>query len=407
MNLDLNDIEFINNPYPTYKKLRELNEPIWIKQAEGISNVKSILLFSRYEDALEIYKESKKISNNMFRVREFNEKNLFFNHMMGSDGEKHKRLRSSVSDYFKVSHLEQIKPIISNLCNDLAIEIINKGKNGEDIDLVNDYAEKIPILVIANLLGMTDCDLIKMRKWSKTISRGIDTISATLEDTEKTKIAIQEFMTYLKEYISYKKNHPKDSMIGHLISLEKNKVLSENELISMVSFLFVAGHETTINSIGNGLWLLLSHPEQLEMIKNDKSLLSNAVEEIFRFESPIQRSSFRMSVEPVIINGFSIDPETQISIAIGSANRDENIFKNPEKFDILRTPNPHIAFGAGVHNCLGKHLARIEASLSIECFIKNFPNLELLSSKPNWDGRSLLRGLKDLKVKSNSWYNKL
>lgn len=401
MNLNLNDKEFINNPYPTYKKLRDLSEPIWIKQAEGISNVKSILLFSKYEDAIEIYKESKKISNDMFRVREFNEANTFFNHMMGSDGKKHKRLRSSVSDYFRVSHLEQLKPIISKICSDLAVEIINKSKNNESIDLVNDYAEKIPILVIANLLGMTDSNLVKMRKWSKIISRGIDTISSTVEDIEKTKIAIQEFMNYIKEYIVYRKNDSTDTMIGHLISLEKNKVLSENELISMISFLFVAGHETTINSIGNGLWLLLSHPEQLQMIKNDNSLLPNAVEEIFRFESPIQRSSFRMSVESIIINGFLIEPETQISIAIGSANRDEKIFKDPDKFDILRTPNPHIAFGVGVHNCLGKHLARIEAALSIECFINNFSNLELISSKPNWDGRSLLRGLKDLKVKNS------
>jgi len=393
---DLNNDAFIQNPYPTYEKLRRLKEPVWVKQAEGISDIKSVLLFSRYDDAVAIYKESHKISSDMFRVREDNKENTFFNHMMGSDGEKHKRLRSSVSDYFTTSHIKKINPIITKICDNLIDEMLAKDSQ---IDLVDEYAEKIPVLVIANLLGMSDADLTQMRKWSKLIGGGVDTISSTLDDIAATQIALIEFMGYVREYIDFRKKHPKDEMIDHLIVQERNKILSESELCSMIAFLFAAGHETTINSIGNGIWLLLTHPEQLSRMKNDFLLLPNAVEEVFRFESPLQRSSFRMAIEPVTINGYLIEPGTQISVMLGAANRDETIFEKADKFNILRSPNPHIAFGIGTHNCLGKQLARVEANIAFKRLFERLPNMKLMTSDPEWSRRSLFRGLIKLEVK--------
>jgi pimeloyl-[acyl-carrier protein] synthase len=395
MNINLLSDAFLQDPYPTYAELRALHEPIWVKQAEGISDIESVLMFSRYEDAVAIYKESQKISSNMFKVREKNEENTFFDHMMGSDGEKHKRLRSSVSEYFNSSNIEKFKPIIRQICDDLIDKMVIEH---ESIDLVADYAEKIPVLVIANLLGMGDADLVQMRRWSKIIGGGVDTISSSLDDINATKIALKEFLYYVKDYINFRKSHRKNEMIDYLIDLERQKILNESELYSMISFLFAAGHETTINSIGNGFWLLLTHPDQLRMIHNNFSLMSNAVEEIFRFESPLQRSSFRIAIEPVVINGFNVDPGTQISVILGSANRDETIFENADTFNILRSPNPHLSFGLGSHNCLGKHLARVEANIAFEHLLKRLPNMSLISSKPTWSRRSLLRGLTKLEV---------
>jgi len=168
----------------------------------------------------------------------------------------------------------------------------------------------------------------------------------------------------------------------------------------MTAFLLFAGHETTINLIGNGLWLLLSHPEQLQLLLEDSSLLPQAVEEILRYESPEQRTSFRIVLEPLEINGITMNPGDQIGVMIGSANHDEKEFENPELFDIQRKPNRHLAFGMGIHNCLGKTLARVEAQIAFAKLLEYLPALKLQETIPSWRKNSFFRGLKELKVHS-------
>ena len=191
---------------------------------------------------------------------------------------------------------------------------------------------------------------------------------------------------------------PDDSMLSHLIDAHKQGAITLKELSGMVSFLLLAGHETTINLISSGLWLLLKHPEQSQLLRSRGDLLPSAVEEILRFESPAQRSTFRIATDPVEIGGFLVEPGQQISVIIGAANRDEAEFHNPGVFDIRRTPNRHLAFGQGVHSCLGKGLARAEARIAIGKIIEHLPSLRLVESTPLWRKNSFFRGLASLPV---------
>lgn len=399
MILDIQNEDFIQNPYPFYQKMRSIKEPIKVKQPEGLSSIENLLLFSRYEDAIAIYKETKKISNDVFRVRENNETNTIFKHMVNSDGEDHSRLRASVSKYFTLDHIRHLENIIQTICDDLIDKIIQK--NGK-VDLIAEYAEKIPLLVIAKHLGMDDADLDKLRKWTKIIGSGLDVVSATQKDVQNAQAVLLEFLAYIKAYVENRKKHPKNLLIDDLIKNEKEGIYNQQELYSMIAVLFIGGHETTINLIGNGIWLLLSHPQQLAMIKKDFDLIPNAIEEILRYETPVQRSSFRITVEPVEINGFFIEKNTPISIALGSVNRDEKIFNNPDKFDILRSPNPHLSFGFGMHNCLGKHLSKFETKIAFERLFTRLDDIKLLSKVPNFSKKTLFRGHEKLEVLVNS-----
>lgn len=247
-------------------------------------------------------------------------------------------------------------------------------------------------------MGIPISDMSKIREWIVDIGNGFDTLTANEVIKQKQRQAMLDFLDYIRAIIKDEDEISNKTVLYSLIQAKKEGQLNEDELLSMVGFVFLSGHETTISLIGNGLWLLLSHPEQWELLIKEPDMISQAIEEILRFESPLQRSSFRIVTETVNINGNVMQPGDQISVVIAAANRDENIFVNPNRFDIRRDVNPHIAFGLGVHNCVGKQLARIEARIAFERIIARLPHMKLQSTIPIWRRNTFFRSLDELWV---------
>lgn len=389
--INLNNPDFFQNPYPFYAKLRTSGKPYWLPhKQESTSN--GVLLFTRYKDALTIFKETTKISKEIRSVRPKGTENIFDLHILHRDGIDHSRLRLLISKYFSMQYISNMEDLISSVAETL-IEDIKKKKT---TDLIIDYAEQLPLHIIADLMGIPVQDMKNVRKWSLVIGDSFDSLLINDEILIQQKKSLTSFLAYVNTIIADKKNSPDDTLIGFLIDSEEKNKISSDELVAMVSFLLFAGHETTINLIGNGLWLLLSHPEQWQLLQDKPDLLPNAVEEILRYESPEQRTSFRTVKEPMDINGTKVNKGDQIGVVIGSANHDESEFENAHIFDIQRTPNRHLAFGIGTHNCLGKTLARVETQIALQKILEHLPRLQLIDHTPCWRKNSFFRGLSTL-----------
>jgi pimeloyl-[acyl-carrier protein] synthase len=393
MRLSLDHPDFFQNPYPFYEKIRETGRPYWIPADRDIDS-KGTWFFWRYSDALEIFKLAGGVSKNIVRVRDAGKSSVFDVNMLNMDGESHLRLRRLVKDYFSTGHVRRLEPYIESAADDLVRNLLQKDSPP---DLVPDFAEQLPLRVIASLVGIPLEDMSRVRAWSLAVSPAFDSIQSSDEALTSNKQAnLREFIDYIEDLIAARSNTPDDSMLSYLIKAGKQGVITRNELLGMTAFMVFAGHETTINLIGSGLWLLLSHPEQWELLQNRKDLIPNAVEEILRFESPTQRSTFRIATEPVEIGGFPVEPGQQLGVIIGAANRDGDEFRNPGVFDIQRNPNRHLAFGFGIHNCLGKTLARAEARIALSTVLEQAPMLQLVDRAPQWRKNSFFRGLESL-----------
>jgi len=392
LSLDLTQPDFFRNPYPYYARMRKLGRPVWLPhQQDSLSE--GVLLFSRYDDATEIFRQTSAISKNIRSVRPPGAGSAFDLHMLHRDGEDHLRLRRLVGDYFSPQAIQRLQPAMEEMADALLAALAHKA----EFDFIAEFAERMPLLMTARLIGVPPEDMAHVRAWSLALGEGFDSLLATPEVLAKQKQALSEFMAYIGR-LTRSGSRADESLLGFLIEASKREQLAPDELAAMVGFLLFAGHETTISLIGNGLWLLLSHPEQWHMLREAPALMAGAVEEILRFESPEQRTSFRLTKAPLEINGITVEAGKQIGVIIGSVNRDESIFRNPDVFDIRRTPNRHLAFGLGLHNCLGKTLARVEANVALTRVLDHFPGLRLRQGEPRWRRNSFFRGLEELAV---------
>lgn len=393
MVLNLNHPEFFQDPYPYYAALRAQREPLWLPLSHDEDNSsKGVWLFSRYSDAMSIFKQSSRVSKNIRSIRSPDAATAFDLHMLHRDGQDHLRLRRLVSDFFSVQYLRRLEPRMRTIAKELALEVRQAGQ----ADLIAKLAEPMPLRLIAELIGVPQDDMPRVRKWSLALGEGFDSVRMSSDIRARQREALLGFLEYLRGLIEDKRHAPDHSLLSFLIGAEQDGHLSEDELLAMIGFLLFAGHETTVNLIGNGLWLLLTHPEQWQQLQREPSLIPSAVDEILRYESPEQRTSFRIVVEPMDIEGTRMEPGQQVSVIIGAANRDETEFENPEVFDVRRSPNRHLAFGSGIHNCLGKTLARLEARIAIAAVLEELPNLRLMDTLPAWRENSFFRGLSSL-----------
>jgi cytochrome P450 len=254
----------------------------------------------------------------------------------------------------------------------------------------------MPVTVIAELLGVPPEDRDRFRQWSDAAVSG----NATQEYMEKILIPhMQAFTDYLLAMFEEKRKIPKDDLISALVQAEEaGDKLSEDELLGMVFLLLIAGHETTVNLIGNGVLALLEHPEQLRRLRNDPSLIKSAVEELLRYDGPVETSTERFAGEDVAIGGTIIPKGEMVLVVIAAADRDPERFPEPDTLDIARMENKHVAFGKGIHHCLGAPLARMEGQIAIGTLIERMPNLRLKGSPESlsWRPGMVLRGLKAL-----------
>jgi pimeloyl-[acyl-carrier protein] synthase len=391
--IDLRSTSFQTNPYPIYKQLRE-NSPVHWFPFDDLG--RGMWLVTRYQDCARLLKDDQNITKNPALVRPPDPDEVFSSDLLSSDPPDHTRLRSLVNQAFTPKRIRDLEPRIRQLAEELFSSVKDRG----EMDFMADFAIPMPIFVIAELLGVPREDRSLFRQWTNDFMRSVDAMSQTEETQKKGQEAGLKLLEYFTHLVQQRRQKPRmDLITGLTQARDGGDRLTEREMLEMCQILLIAGHETTVNLLGNGLLLLLQHTDQLAMLKQGPELMESAIEEMLRFESPIQRATVRFTTAPVEICGKVIDPGQQLSVVIGAANRDPEQFPDPDRFDIARNPNRHLAFGRGIHFCVGAPLARTEAHITFDLLLAEFPRLELVSSEPDWSGNTFLRGLNSLQVR--------
>lgn len=313
--------------------------------------------------------------------------------MLTSDPPGHTRLRKLVSRGFTARTIGGMNPSIEVIARDLAQGMRDAVGSGE-IDLIENFAYPIPMSVICQLFGVPDADRDGFRDWSNTL-----TSAAGPEEFERAADALAD---YLAGLVDRKRAHPEGDMLSVIVARgEDADQLSDPEAVAMAFLLMTAGHETTVNLIGNGVLALLYFPDQLAKLRADRSLLPRAVEEFLRWESPVNLATMRYTTEPVVIAGIEIPEGEVVVLSLGSANRDPERYGNSDEVDVARGDAPNLAFGYGIHYCLGARLARMEAEIAFSTLLDHFPRLSLAcpSEGLTWRDSPLVRGLTRLPVR--------
>jgi len=391
---------FKANPYPFYARLRD-EAPVWRTTLPGR---RTAWLVTRYENVAGVLKDdifAKDRLNSMDREQLAKTpwvpgflKPLERN-MLDLDDPDHARLRAIVSKAFTPRLVERLRGRIGVLCEELLDAMEREGRRRGGVELVADYALPLPATVIAELLGVPAEDQARFHRWSNrlvSVSSGRDMLRALP--------AALSFVRYLRKLVERRRAEPQDDLITALVRAEEaGDKLNEDEILAMAFLLLVAGHETTVNLIASGTLALLEHPEQAEALKCDPSLVKPAVEELLRYTSPVEMATERYAREDVEIEGATIPRGELVLAVLGSANRDERHFADPNALDLARDPNRHLAFGrGGAHHCLGAPLARMEGQIAINALLRRFPETRLPASPESlrWRRGLFLRGLQRL-----------
>jgi cytochrome P450 len=384
------DPEFRKNPYPFYDKLREL-DPVHLTPL-------GFVVLTRYDDVVNTLRNndfSRDIELNAnlpeTPTRKFRRENERSKSMLNLDPPDHTRLRRLVSKSFTPSAIEKLRPRIQQLVDD---SLANAKKTGS-LELVEELAFPVPFQVISDLLAMPTDRGEELREWSQIITATLEPTTG-VEDLEKGQIAISKMRPYLEEVISHRRKNMGDDMLSSLISVEEQgEKLNNEELMSFVILLYIAGHETTVNLIGNSMHALLTHPEQLAVM-HEAGCTPNMVDELLRFNGPVQHTIRTPLVDSVIRVGqddIKISKGSLVLASLGAGNHDPSVFTNPHQLDFSRkNSNKHLAFAAGVHYCLGASLAKLETEVALGTLVKTFKNIEVVS-QPEWRDRLTIRGV--------------
>jgi cytochrome P450 len=378
--------EFYANPYPTYRALRE-NEPV-----KRMPNGSYFL--TRYDDLVAAYKNTKVFSSD--KKKEFFPKygdSLLYEHhttsLVFNDPPAHTRVRRLIMGALSPRAIAGMEPDLIRLVDMLLDRMAAKNK----VELIEDFASAIPVEVIGNLLDVPHDEREPLRDWSLAILGALEPVISP-EVFARGNQAVKDFLAYLQTLVARRRAKPGDpsrDVLTRLIQGEENgERLTEKELLQNCIFLLNAGHETTTNLIGNGLVALQAYPAEKQRLIENPDLIKTAVEEMLRFESSNQLGN-RMTVDAFELGGIAMPPGTPVTLCIGAANRDPAQFTDPENLDVGRTPNRHLAFGTGAHQCAGMALARLEGAVAISRFLARFPKYELNGAQVR-GGRVRFRG---------------
>ncbi|HEX2651910.1 MAG TPA: cytochrome P450 [Burkholderiales bacterium] len=383
---------FLDDPYPWYAALRE-HDPLHALEGGGV-------FVSRYDDALAVYRSPSASSDKKAEFRpKFGDSPLYEHHttsLVFNDPPLHTRVRRLIMGAVNQRAIARMEAQVTRLVDSLLDEMAEK----RTVDFIADFAAQIPIEVVGNLLAIPRPERSPLRAWSIAILSGLEP-KLTPEMFDAGNRAVTEFVAFLKTLIEERKRRPGDAeadVLTRLIQGEKDgERLTETELHHQCIFLLNAGHETTTNLIGNGLWALLHNEAQLQALRNDPALIHSAIEEMLRFDGPIQLNNRRLT-ESLTLGGERLPAGTFVTIGIGAANHDPAQFAEPGRFDIARKPNRHLAFGQGDHVCVGMNVARLEGRIAFARLLTRFARMEL-DGEPERDRRVRFRGFRKLPVR--------
>ena len=400
---DLNSAEFLADPYPVYDRLRQ-NDPIYWS-AEN-----SYWILTRYADIAQLISNpqlsSNRIGAHAGRMPDQVKAHFrpFFtavsSWMLMIDPPDHTRLRGLVNKAFTPRVVENMRGLVQQLVDDMIESVKDQGR----MDVMTDLANPLPATVIAEMLGVPGSDQKQFKAWSDDISMalaGIDSARSKEELLALYELAQKSYLdlaAYFADKVATLRQKPQENLLSALVQAEEQgDRLTEEELFANCVLLMIAGHETTTNLIGNGVLALLKNPGEQEKLRERTELIVPAIEELLRYDSPVQKMG-RVALADIPVNGQEIKQGQLVCFSFGAANRDPEHFPSPERLDLARQPNRHLAFGHGLHYCVGAALARVEGQIAIRTIFQRLPGLRLASENLEWNRNFTLRGLKALPV---------
>lgn len=403
MQYDLDSPEFLANPYPVFDQLRSSDPIFW-------SEENSYWILTRYADIASLIQNAHLSSNRIgaHAGRMSQEAREYFrpfftavsSWMLMIDPPDHTRLRGLVEPAFTPRVVENMRGLVQDLVNNMLAAVKDQGR----MDVMTDLANPLPAIVIAELLGVPRTDQRQFKEWSDDIAlalSGIDTAATKDELFALYDLAQKSFLAlsaYFRERVVELRRHPRENLLSALAQAEEQgDRLTEDELFANCVLLMIAGHETTTNLIGNGILALLQNPGQREALTSNPELIVSAVEELLRYDSPVQKMG-RIALADIHIAGKQIKKGQFVCFSFAAGNRDPEQFESPEQLDITRNPNRHLAFGHGLHYCVGAALARLEGQIVVNSVLRCLPKLKLANENLEWYRNFTLRGLKSLPV---------
>jgi cytochrome P450 len=407
------------NPYPFYEQLRDQDPIHWDEEL-------GFWVFTRYADVASLYTDDRfsraqGLMRNFYRLSESERQMVepvyhsFSKTVFYADPPYHTHLRGLMNHAFTPRRVERLRPYIQRTVDELLDAAQSKGRA---VDVIHDLAYPLPVMVIAELLGLPASDRDRFKKWSDDLFAILGTVRHKPSHLlERALQSLYEMTDYVRDLSRTRRESPQDDLLTALLSVtdddqacphphpgglvrerDASSTLAEEELVSNINILLSTGHETTTHLIGNGLLALLQHPEQRQKLQARPALLDAAIEEMLRYDSPVQ-ITYRSALEDTKIHGKVIRKGDLVNTILGSANRDPRRFSNPDRFEITRNEGRHLGFGIGIHFCIGAPLVRLEAEIVFETILRRFPQICLATDSLEWQEHPIFRGLKSLPVR--------
>ena len=390
---------FSANPYPLYRFLRRryplLRTPIGFWISTRYDNCVSILRDKRFAafdlNALDAFPPDDGLKS----MREALQHAIVFR-----NPPDHTRLRKLMNTFFSPAVVAGLEPTIQRIFDDLLDKVQERGSNARgSLDLISDIAFPFPIDVLAEVMGASDADKPIFRDWMRTLGVPLDPVISANDPGVEVREAIEAVRRYFSELAADRRIHPREDLISIMVAAEeRGDLVTEEELVFSAMFTLLAGHETTMNMIGNGMLALLRDPDSLAALRRDPSLIDSALDEFLRYDSPVQ-VTFRTALEDIEVAGRTVPRGEHVVVFLGAANRDPERFADPDTLDLGRTDNHHLSFAAGPHRCIGEVLARVEGRVAFETILRRMPKLALADPNPRWRPAMSLRGLQSLPLR--------